>query len=315
MSNKKNTVLVIGDIMLDHYLHGDCNRISPEAPVPIVEFQKEEWLLGGAANVANNLLAMDVEVILCGFIGNDHSSHILKRLLQESNIKDYTIGSDERKTTVKSRIIANNHQLLRVDNEINTPISKFEEKLLLEKIIAITDYCGCILLSDYNKGVITNSLVHEIVQLAAKHQIKILVDPKTPPFSKYKGVNIIKPNRKEASKATDIEITNKESLEAACKSISKQTECETVVITLSEQGVAYFENDTLVVMPTRAQEVFDVTGAGDTFLAGLAHSIVNGNNIHDACEFANYASAIVVAKYGCATVSLDEIKILKQRLV
>jgi D-beta-D-heptose 7-phosphate kinase/D-beta-D-heptose 1-phosphate adenosyltransferase len=255
---------------------------------------------------------MGVDVFLSGFIGKDHHNHIFKSLLAKSGVKDLVIESEVRKTTTKSRVIANNHQLIRIDSEIKTPISKLEENLLLEKLSLILESCGCILLSDYNKGVITQSLVEEIVKLASRNKIKILVDPKTPPFSKYKGVNIIKPNKKEASIATGIEINNGASLESACKSIVEQTGCETVVITLSEQGVAYYQNNLIVIIPTRAQEIFDVTGAGDTFLAGLAHSILNGYNIHDACEFANYASAIVVAKYGCATVSLNDIKLFKE---
>lgn len=307
MNKGNNRILVVGDIMLDHYLHGNCSRISSEAPVPIIEFQTELWFLGGAANVANNLISLGSEVILCGCVGDDRSAQKLKELLLDKKILDQTVISSDRKTTVKSRVVANNHQLIRIDHEVKVPLSEMEENIILDKIRNISSDCNCIVLSDYNKGVITHSLIQKIVLLARASGIKILVDPKTPPFTKYKGVTVIKPNKKEASIATGIEISDRNSLELACKLIREQTECETVIITLSEQGVAYYEGDEVKIIPTRAQEVFDVTGAGDTFLAGLAYSFVNEKSVHDACEFANYASALVIAKQGCATVSIEEI--------
>ena len=307
MSNLKKRILVIGDIMLDHYLHGECNRISPEAPVPIFEKKNESWLLGGAGNVSNNLSSFGIEVLLCGFVGHDPNGLKLKKLLAQKNIQDYIISSPWRRTTVKTRVVASNQQLIRIDDEEKSPLTDDEEEMLFDKIQGISLTCNCIILSDYNKGVITKNLVQKIVKLAQASGIKILVDPKTASFSKYEWVNYIKPNRKEASFATGIEIIGRESLTEACKIIKKQSNCDAVIITLSENGVAHYDGNELVVIPTRAQAVFDVTGAGDTFLAGLAYSFVDGKNLHDACEFANYASSLVVAKHGCATVSIHEI--------
>lgn len=310
--NKK--ILVIGDVMLDHYINGSCNRISPEAPVQVVDFENEQWLLGGAANVANNLIEFGSGVVLCGVIGLDEYSHVFEDLLNQRGIENLLIKSASRITTVKSRVISNGHQLLRIDKEVKFDISEDEAQIIYKNIeFSIQDY-SVIVISDYAKGFLNDSLTRRIIKLANQYDIPTLIDPKTPPFSKYQDSTVIKPNKKEAFAATGINITDKHTLKSVCAEIQRTTKSKAVVVTLSEEGVGVFANEKLVLLPTRAKEVFDVTGAGDTFLAAIAFQLSNSMDIFQACEFANYASGVVVGKQGCATVSLNEVKSLIENI-
>jgi D-beta-D-heptose 7-phosphate kinase/D-beta-D-heptose 1-phosphate adenosyltransferase len=297
MNNVKPSILVIGDIILDHYLSGTTSRISPEAPVPIVDCDNEKWVLGGAANVANNLAAIGAEVSLAGIVGDDQNGILVKNIMSSKNINDLTAISKNRKTTTKSRIISSNHQLLRIDKEDRHFISDKEEREILDIII-----------SDYNKGSLTSTLIKKIIESSKQNNIKVLVDPKTPPFSKYSGAYLIKPNRKEALLETGIDIVDERTLSMAAKKIHDATLCEVVVITLSEGGVGLYEKKTSKIIPTKAKEIFDVTGAGDTFIAVLAFAIANGKTIAESCELSNYASSIVVGKHGCVTIEYNEIE-------
>jgi rfaE bifunctional protein kinase chain/domain len=306
--NSYSKILVIGDVMLDHYVHGICNRISPEAPVPIVSLNHEQWLLGGAANVANNLIHLDLNVILCGVVGNDENAVIIEKILKDKKIRSALIYSRDRKTTVKTRILSDGQQLLRVDREDIFFISESEEKIIIKKINSLLGQCDYILISDYNKGFLTKNFLEQIMLLAEHFKIPVIVDPKSPPFIKYSGAQIIKPNKKEAFLESGIELVDKFSIEKACKIISQNTGIPIVIITLSEDGVALYYNGSFEILPTRALEICDVTGAGDTFLAALTYKLINSKNIKDACEFANYAAGIVVAKNGAATTSVNEIE-------
>ena len=300
-------ILVIGDVMLDHYQYGSCERISPEAPVPIVDLFKEEYLLGGAANVANNLVSLGVNVILCGIVGIDNTGNILGSLLDKKKIDNLLCTSFNRKTTVKSRIMSGAHQLLRIDSEVRHKISAEEEESIIKNVRSIVHQISLILISDYNKGLLTERLISQIIEIAKLNNILVMVDPKAPPFLKYKGANIIKPNKKEAHLETGVEIVDYDTLDAACKKIQFQSGIDTIIVTLSEDGVGLYENKKLTIVPTKAKKVFDVTGAGDTFLAAFALCIINGQEVKYACEYANFASAVVVGKIGSATTNIHEI--------
>lgn len=309
IKDTNKSILVIGDIMLDHYIYGTCERISPEAPVQIVDFVSEKWILGGAANVANNLIALGKQVSLCGVVGKNDKKDLFDHLIYEKGIQNHLIYSDSRKSTIKSRVISNGHQLLRIDNEIKTSISDEDADLIYNKIKKSIRSYNLILFSDYNKGVLTQQLTKKIINLANEFGITTIVDPKNPPFSKFEGITFIKPNRKEAALETGIDIGDLVLLKNACEKIQNETSCKAVIVTLSEEGVGVFQNGELNVIPTRAKEVFDVTGAGDTFLAGMAYKLVDNCELKEACEFANYASAVVVGKQGCATTNIKEINL------
>lgn len=307
MSKSKPDILVVGDIILDHYLSGIINRISPEAPVPIVEFKDEKWVLGGAANVANNLFSIKANVSLAGIVGDDENGILIKNLVQTKGIHDLIIISKNRKTTTKTRIIAGGQQLLRIDKEDNNLILTNEEFELFSKIDLNIKNFDCIIISDYNKGLLTNSLINKIITIAKKNNIKVLVDPKTPPFIKYSGAYLIKPNKKEAALETGIDILDENSFLKASHLIKKTTSCEVVLITLAEDGVGINSKYLKKIMPTKEKQIFDVTGAGDTFIAIFGYSIVRGKSITEACEIANYASGLVIDKQGCVVLDFNEI--------
>lgn len=302
-------VLVIGDLMVDHYIYGSCNRISPEAPVPVVEIKRDEYTLGGAGNVLKNLISLDCTVNILSIVGEDEGCGVVLNELKNLNIGDSFLVKDaQRHTSVKSRVLADNHQLIRLDKESVHPITKEQEDSLLKNMQIVIDSCSVVLFSDYNKGLLTKNFLQQAIEICKSKNIKMLVDPKGLDFSKYQGINLIKPNKKEASLATGIDITDNESLLQACKKIEEITNCDTVVITLSEQGIAYYSNNQLNISPTKVLEVIDVTGAGDTVLAALGMSIAAGFSMQQACDFANKAASIVVSKVGSATATLAEIE-------
>lgn len=308
MSKIKPEILVVGDIILDHYLYGITNRISPEAPVPIVESKEQKWFLGGAANVANNLVALRAKVTLAGVVGEDENGNLLKNLIKSKGICDFLCISKNRNTTIKTRIISSNHQLLRIDKEDVYSISYNEERELITKISKSIKDFDCVIISDYNKGLLTQSLVDSLIEISNNNNIKILVDPKMPPFKKFYGAYLIKPNKKEAMLETGINIVNETTFVNASQKIQESTSCKEVVITLSEDGVGVYNKTFNKIFPTNAKEIFDVTGAGDTFIATLAYSIAKGKSIVESCVIANYASGVVIGKYGCATIDYLEIE-------
>ena len=304
---KSPKILVIGDLMIDNYLWGECERISPEAPVQIVNINNESTLLGAAGNVISNLRAFGAKVDVISVIGDCETSKELKALLKriKVNTKNLIIQKD-RITSKKSRIIASQQQVVRYDRESIDEISVLSQKKLLNiyKNI-ITDYDN-VLLSDYGKGVLTKQLTNSLISIAKKHNKKVLVDPKGFDFSKYRGAYLLTPNKKEASEATGIQITDNKSLDKAITHLKAKLSLEISLITLSEQGVAIYDNN-LRIHPTVAREVFDVTGAGDTVLASLGFAIASNYEIDEAVEFANLAAGLVVGKIGSATASIEEI--------
>jgi rfaE bifunctional protein kinase chain/domain len=305
---KSTRICVIGDIMIDHYVYGTCERISPEAPVQIVDVANEVYMLGGAGNVLKNLEAFGCSSSLISVCGNDDASLILENEL--SSIKPafhHLVKDDSRQTTIKTRVIASKHQLIRLDKEnkhvINSGIANSIIDFLKTKINDI----DVLIMSDYCKGVFSTELVKSILNLCAENKVITLVDSKDKDLSKYCGATLIKPNKKEASLASGITIVDDETLEQACKIIADATACKSIVVTLSENGIAIYDSNGLTKMPTKALEVFDVTGAGDTIIAALAFALANDLSLQQACDFANHAAAIVVAKIGSAVATLEEI--------
>ena len=305
--NENPKILVIGDLMIDYYLWGKCERISPEAPVQIVNIDKESSVLGGAGNVINNLRALGSRVDVLSVVGDDYVANELKALLENIKVQsNMLIIEQNRKTSKKSRLIASQQQVLRYDNESIEDISSASEKEIINKLSANISNYDVVILSDYGKGVLTTNLTQEIISISNKNKVKVFVDPKGKDYSKYKGAYTLTPNKKEAIEASNILINDNESLEKAIKKLKEECELEVSLITLSESGIAIFD-DNLRIKPTVAREVYDVTGAGDTVIASIAFAIANHMKIDDAIQFANLAAGVVVGKIGSATASLDEI--------
>jgi D-beta-D-heptose 7-phosphate kinase/D-beta-D-heptose 1-phosphate adenosyltransferase len=306
-------ICVIGDLMIDHYLWGSCDRISPEAPVQVVDVKKETAVLGGAGNVINNLKALEADVTVISAIGNDEAGDELKSMLSNLGVKLLLSVEDGRRTSKKSRIIVSNQQVVRYDKESKTDISKSSQENILNNLASIIDEIDVVLLSDYGKGVLGDELTRSVIALANSKNKKVLVDPKGDDYSKYSGSYLLTPNKKEASLATKIKIDSKESLMTAIKKLKDDIKLGVSVITLSEDGIAIFD-DKLTVKPTVAREVYDVTGAGDTVLSALGYMTALGHDIYKSVEFANLAAGVVVGKVGSATATLDEIEDYKSSL-
>lgn len=303
----KPRILVVGDVMLDHYLWGKCERISPEAPVQVVDIQRESMVLGGAGNVASNLISLGSHVSVISVVGDDSNGKELLNILysQGASIQGIVV-QEGRKTSKKSRVIASHQQVVRYDSESKEYItSSCEEELLVRFNDALASV-DLVILSDYGKGVLTPYVTREIIAFAKKQHIPILVDPKGVDYSKYSGATLITPNKKEASIATKIEIIDDASLQKVGYFLKESLGLEYAIITLSEDGIAVFGRD-FIKMPTVAREVYDVTGAGDTVLAALGYALASGASIQEAASFANSAAAVVVGKLGSATVTLDEV--------
>ena len=307
LQDKTPKLLVIGDLMIDHYLWGTCERISPEAPVQVVNVKSESAVLGGAGNVINNLVALGAKVDVISVVGGCEISDELKKLLNNINVNtQYLITQKDRITSKKSRIIASQQQVVRYDRESTDEISAESQKQILDSFTSIIENYDGILLSDYGKGVLTSSLTQSLIAVANKAGKKVMVDPKGLNYSKYKGAYLLTPNKKEASEATQITIKDNESLTQAIIQLKAECDLDISLITLSEQGVAIYD-DELRTHPTVAREVYDVTGAGDTVLASLGFALACGVDIDDAVEFSNLAAGVVVGKIGSATATLNEI--------
>lgn len=286
--------------MVDHYLFGRCERISPEAPVQVVDVKEEKDLLGGAGNVVNNLLALGAEVSVAGVVGDDEAGEWIAKRLQSKGV-EHLLLQEERPTTKKSRVLAGNQQILRIDQEETKPISKDAQEKIVEFVKASN--ADIILLSDYGKGVLTPWLIGELVKIGKP----LFADPKGKDYSKYKGVTLLTPNKKEASLASGIDIEDEKTLMEAGKRIKEMANLQSLIITLSEEGMAIFDRG-FKKIPTYAKEVYDVTGAGDTVLATLGYGVAAGLGLEEAAHFANLAAGVVVGKVGAATATLEEIE-------
>lgn len=300
-------ILVVGDLMIDHYLWGQTQRISPEAPVPVVEVGRENSVLGGAGNVVNNLCALGAKVEVISVIGACVIADELRDLLADISVASQNlIVEKNRVTSKKTRIIAANQQVIRYDKESTNNISTASEEAIIARFSNLIKNCAVVILSDYGKGVLTDGLTKSLIDIANKHGKKVLVDPKGANYQKYQNAYLLTPNKKEASQATNINIEDEESLINAITFLKNTCKLGVSLITLSEQGVAIYD-DKLTTHPTVAREVFDVTGAGDTVIASLGFALACGEDIHQSVVFANLAAGVVVGKIGSATASLAQI--------
>ena len=307
-------VLVIGDIMMDEFLWGEVSRISPEAPVPIVKVEKETFLLGGAANVVNNLLGLKSQVLLAGVIGPDGMGRRLIRKLQSLGTTTEGIVVEEgRPTAIKTRVIAHHQQVVRVDREKVTPITPKTLKTIFSIIRKNRLQIKGIIISDYGKGVVSQELMSGLKEIIGENSIPVLVDPKPQNIGWYEGVTLITPNQLEAELAVGKKIESDKDLLWAGLHLLKRTKCKSVLITRGQEGMTLFlKNKKVEHIPTVAQKVFDVTGAGDTVIATLLLSLVSGMNTIQACKMANFAAGIVVGEVGTAAVQAgDLIRVLE----
>jgi len=305
---KGKEIAVVGDVMLDRFFWGTVSRISPEAPVPVIDVEDETFHLGGAANVAKNLSSLGVKPILFGLIGDDNSGKLFKKIAEDFGIStDGLYPDSNRPTTVKTRIIGNNQHIARIDREERKVIDKQGADFILNSLINNWDLKG-IILEDYNKGVLSESLIQSIIDFANKNKIPVLVDPKKDNFFSYKNVTLFKPNRKEAQVSLDNPMKSKDDIIEAGKKLLDSLNCENVLITLGSEGMMLFEKDgTISSVPTYARKVSDVSGAGDTAIATIAATIAGSANLKEASALANYASGIVVEKPGIVSIEIEEL--------
>lgn len=305
---KDTGILVIGDLMVDRYVWGKVRRISPEAPVPVVEVSNENLLPGGAANVANNLISLGCKVFISGVIGKDEMGRRLMQMLEEKGIKtEGIIVDDNRPTTLKTRIIAHNQQVVRFDREVMSEINRSTLSSILTYVRNCLPHIKGIIISDYCKGVITKTLMRKLLEMMDLKRF-IAVDPKIGHFDYYKGVSLITPNINEASSGSGVEITDKKTLVTAGKSLIEKLRCKAVLITRGEEGMTLFEeNGKVTHIPTFAKEVYDVTGAGDTVIATFTLSHCAGAPLKDAAIYANHAAGVVVGEVGTAVINRNEL--------
>ncbi len=308
-SDKRPKVLVVGDLILDEYIWGSMNRISPEAPVPILESRSENLALGGAANVANNLVALGCDVYLAGALGQDEKGDRLLELIQNRSVNtDGIFRFVHRPTTSKMRVIAHNQQILRIDKEDDRPITEKTEKKFISYINKTIPKMDGIICSDYNKGVLTEKIISAIMHRAKNSGKRVIIDPKGTDFAKYKGATAITPNEKEVVRVAPIKINSKEDLERSAEYLLTLTRAEAILVTRGKDGmILYTKKDEPHEVLTEAREVFDVTGAGDTVISVFGMSLFSGFTFAEAAWLANSAASIVVGKIGAAVVTLKEI--------
>lgn len=304
-------VLVVGDVMVDHFIWGNVSRISPEAPVPVVDVQKDSILLGGCANVLNNIYAMGGNVYVAGVIGSDNIGEKLLTELSGKKIETSGIVVEKnRPTTLKTRIVAHGQQMVRFDKENRNPIPPSSINKILEYVKSLRKKIGAIVISDYNKGVVSRELIQGIKKIINGANIFICLDPKQSNFSIYKGAHVITPNHYEVQRAAGVEITNANDINRLSEFLLKKYAFPAILVTRGEEGMSLFENGRKIIhthFPAQAKEVYDVTGAGDTVIGILALGLAAEANIKEATCLANMAAGIVVEKIGTATVSQKEL--------
>lgn len=304
----KTSILVVGDLMLDRFVWGEVSRISPEAPVPVVQVNKETMLLGGAANVANNIRAMGAGCFLGGVIGNDEAGAALMKLAGAGGMNTKAVATDTRPTTVKTRILARGQQVVRVDREEKCRADKAVTTAIRKAFARSLPQSGCVVVSDYAKGVITTDLMNFLVDMTVEARIPLLVDPKPANMDMYRGVTLLTPNRLEAEAMSGVEISDDNTLSLAAGRIMTNLDARALLVTRGACGMGLIERDQdLFTIPTMAREVFDVTGAGDTVIATFAMGIANGLRMAEAAWLANVAAGLVVGKVGTATINADEL--------
>jgi D-beta-D-heptose 7-phosphate kinase/D-beta-D-heptose 1-phosphate adenosyltransferase len=303
-------VLVVGDLMIDEYIWGSVTRVSPEAPVPIVGVTGETLRLGGAANVANNIINLGGSVELCGIVGDDQMGRWLLNDLRDKGVGIRgIIAVSQRSTTVKTRVIAHDQQVVRVDKEVTTSIDRSDENLLLGFAESFIDECGCVVISDYAKGVATATLIRDLISLAKRAGQPIAVDPKVVHFSTYRNVTVLTPNLLESAAGSGMIIDSIDALIEAGRKIVEKLNCEFLIITRGDQGMTLFTGlDDVTHIPADSRNVYDVTGAGDTVISTLSLALAGGLPIVEAAYLANVAAGVVVGDVGTVPISTDRMR-------
>ena len=308
-------VLCVGDIMIDRFVYGKVERISPEAPVPVFQYVKEKKMLGGSGKVVANLRALGCKTFFAGMVGQDSVGQDVADLLKQLDCDFYLLKTANRPTIMKARFIAGNNHILRFDREEIIPLSGEEERDLLAHLALQIEKADIVLLSDYAKGLLSKSVVAEIIKMCHAAGRKVLIDPKGADYSKYAGAFLVKPNRKELEQAAGVSLDPLANdflskVAGAARSVLRQHHIQNMIVTLSEKGMLYVPsdpNEKEIYLSTYAREVFDVSGAGDTSLSALGAALAAAASVRQAMELANTASGLVVAKLGTATVTNAEL--------
>lgn len=302
-------VAIVGDMMLDCYFWGAVSRISPEAPVPVVEVDNEFHRFGGAMNVAKNISTLGGIALPIGVIGNDSDGKVLRKLMADSKISDAAIVVDKsRPTTAKTRVIANDQHIVRIDKEKTFAIDRAIEKKIINIFKKEIKKIDAVILQDYNKGVLTTSLIEEIINIASESKKIITVDPKFNNFFNYNNVTVFKPNRKETEDAFGIKIRNDEEINTAGFKLLEKLNAKYVLLTLSEHGIALFEKNKQVRrVPTKTRKVADVSGAGDTVISTLTIALTAGADVYDAAYLANFAGGLVCQEVGIVPIEINNL--------
>jgi len=301
-------VLVVGDVMLDEFWWGRVARISPEAPVPVVEVDRQSDHPGGAANVALNVRALGGEATLVGAVGGDTAAARLAETLDEAGIETRLCEVPHRPTTVKTRVVAHHQQVVRADRETRAPLPPAAQRSLASALAAVLPDCDAVVVSDYDKGVVTMALMRSLRRGTAKHGIPLLVDPKVPHLRLYRGADVITPNLAEAARASGLPVSSRSELRSAAELLLRRLSCRALLVTRGEQGMVLFRpGKRQLEIPASAREVYDVTGAGDTVIATLSLALAAGASEVAAARLANRAAAIVVGKLGTASVTPDDL--------
>jgi D-glycero-beta-D-manno-heptose-7-phosphate kinase len=306
----RSRVLVLGDLIVDHYIWGKVHRISPEAPVPVVHVQSESYRLGGAANVYHNILTLGGQAELCGVVGADMDGKQLLRQLRQASAGHAGIIVDAGRPTIKkTRVVAHNQQIVRFDVESGQPISMKVERKILKYLSRRMSEVSCVVISDYAKGLVTRSLVTQVRALADQCHVPVIVDPKVEHMSYYTGVTVVTPNHLEAMQAAGFVPTQRIPIEEIGFALQERLQCETVIVTRGEEGMSGFQHDGRSwTIPAVARQVYDVTGAGDTVVSTLSLAISAGATLPEAAVLANHAAGIVVGLVGTATVSRKQLQ-------
>ncbi|MBK8312772.1 MAG: D-glycero-beta-D-manno-heptose-7-phosphate kinase [Acidobacteria bacterium] len=303
------SVVVLGDLMLDEFIWGEVRRISPEAPVPVVEVKRESWHLGGAGNVVSNILELGARAVPIGIVGDDRAASQMRDEFAKCKAETFGLVTDRlRPTTRKTRIVAHSQQMVRADREDRTPINEEIEHQVLRAFNTAIETADAVIISDYDKGLLTPRLLDQVISAARQKNKPVCLDPKIRNFMHYRRVDVITPNQIEAERAANIEIVDEASLIAAARRIREMLDCRNVLITRGEHGMSLLDDhDNLTHIPTVAREVYDVTGAGDTVIATLTLAIASGASLREAAIIANHAAGVVVGKVGTASLSLPEL--------
>ncbi|MBC8478691.1 D-glycero-beta-D-manno-heptose-7-phosphate kinase [bacterium] len=305
----KFSVLVFGDLMLDRYLHGDVSRISPEAPVPVLEERRRFDAPGGAANVVNNLAALGARVLPLGLVGPDEAGARIRELLSHENVvTDGILVTEDRETTLKTRIIAGSHHVVRVDREQILPPAPETDKRLRHLLANLVPTVDAVIIQDYNKGLVQPELVEWLVQLCREQQVLTAVDPKREHFFAYHGVDLFKPNLKEARQALQAELPATATLEEIGRTLRERLQCRHLVITRGAEGMMTFDQEVIHRIPTEVQDVIDVSGAGDTVIAALVLGLLSGSTLVEAARFANTCAGLVCQELGAVPVRLEKLR-------